>query len=552
VPSPGAVARPAALLAGGAVVAVAASLLGRVGEAAAIPGPGGTVALAVAAFLGLGGTFLAVRTLRHARAAPVPRGVFVLPLHVVDTRGPRLRVFPLVELADVRFVHRRRDGFYAGTRVELAFPAETFRFTVAPREEAERRLEALAAARAHAAAPPRPDDEAFGGFALTEAFARLNADSPPSPGPAAREAPLGAAWWSPPHRLVAAGMAAAAGLAAAGTLALDEAAWRTLLTRPTVAEAQRYAAHGRLHRARLLDEVLPRAEVDAAVAARSVAALRTLRQRLPVDRWKPEIDAAIHQLYAAAAARFEAAAHPDDDAAVPFVTRLLAWGEAHDDPTVLVRYVPPGTEMLADFDAELAKDHDRIGTLTLVPVAPHFAAAPAERREREVTERLAKAFARVFTADILTLRHGGRVDRAALDVPTAQPVIDVRYYLAPSGRLFTVAGEERAYVGVLLEFIVTLRIPGDAEPLLFTFEVEPPRQFDVQDPSFRDEKANDRTVYETMADHAYARIGDRLYATFFGPLPEAAPAGSADDPADDPADDAADDPADDAAPRPIE
>ena len=147
-----------------------------------------------------------------------------------------------------------------------------------------------------------------------------------------------------------------------------------------------------------------------------------------------------------------------------------------------------------------------------MPIAPHFTPDRTSLFEGSVTNRLRDGFATVFPADIFDLEHSGRVDASAPLDPN-HPVLDVRYVVRPSGALYVSDTDTRAFVGIHVDFDVTMRSPDGPGTFAFAFAVEPPETFTVS--TRGDAQASDNSIYATMAERAFDRLGERLSSTFF-------------------------------------
>ncbi len=491
----------------------------------------GFLPVALGTFGVLAGGVMAARAWVSAKTRPYPSGIFLFPLDAVDTRGRNIRVLPLADLGGVQCIHQHTNGIYTGTDFTFRFPGSTLNFRVRSKPGAEALLEAFNENQRQVASVARAKAfdklvamDVLGGYRFASDYDLLTATSAGQVITGPRTEAMAEAWWAPWKYVFLATILLGGFLTAAHDLLSDEVSYRRLVAHPAPGTARAYLEHGWLHLDEVRDEIFPLAEIREATDARDVVTLRALRAKYTNTKFAAQIGTSIHQLYAEAAHTFRTTAHPDDPEAVAFVDALLVWAEAHDSPRIEVRYAAPSVEMLAAIDEQLAKDGKKVDGKDVVPVAPYFLPAAVEGREAAVTAELGEAFGRVFDARLIEVHHTGRVEKSVAQAAPDAPTIDIAYFLAPSGYVYDVEGDPRAFVGIVVDFIVTMEVPGQEEPLRFTLEVEPPQTFDVQDDGLTATTANPGTVYDTMATKAYERVGDRLRGTFFGgepnPLPD--------------------------------
>jgi hypothetical protein len=139
---------------------------------------------------------------------------------------------------------------------------------------------------------------------------------------------------------------------------------------------------------------------------------------------------------------------------------------------------------------------------TIAPVAPHFDEQHLVARQSAIVQNLQQGFSQIFPSDVLRLEKGA--------VPTAiEPVLEIGYDVQPSGMLYTSDRDPRAYVGIIVDFAMTMRIPGDANAFSFTTQVQPPERFSTSG-------SGDEVVYETMTRRAFDQLDAKLKEVFFG------------------------------------
>lgn len=115
---------------------------------------------------------------------------------------------------------------------------------------------------------------------------------------------------------------------------------------------------------------------------------------------------------------------------------------------------------------------------------------------------------------------------AAIDVPT----LDIRYKVGWAGDTYSEEKGNRRFVGILVSFNVSMRIPGQPESFDFDLEVTPPEHFtvDYSRPSGRFNAADllgkrpsdgpsEGQVYDVMAERAFDQLTTKLRSVFFRP-----------------------------------
>lgn len=509
------------------------ALLGLGGLAFAVPyefgsaytpivGPEFLLGIAVAFFAVVYGLLASVRAIVRRRSLPFEPGRYIFPLEVVFAHGTTIEWYPTATITAANTTHHYRNGVYSGTSLELVFEGTRKETLWLPtKEEPQRILRSLdgfqefvrgAAARGDVEAIRRLDVffEIRGAKELDDPGAldsfRMRHERE-SVGPLARELPSTFARAA----LVASVVAV---LLAVPTWWLrnrlsDDAAYAGLSSSSRyVVDA--YLRSGGRHRDEARASVLPAVVFREASEQRSATAMRAFLAEFPNASQAPAARAAIHTLYDEAFAAFVAAA-PADPRLRTFMRDLLTFLETSAAPTVLVRFFPPSSEALAEADAELARRGRRESGHDVTPIAPYFGTDAMATIESTVTARLESGFARVFAADVFDLSHGGRILGGEAD--PAVPALDVRYTVRPSGALYVSERDQRAFVGIHLDFVVLMRAPGTTTTYEFTLAVEPPETFSVS--YGNSEHASESSIYATMAERAFDQLADGLSATFF-------------------------------------
>ncbi len=475
-------------------------------------------------FLFFYGAIAIVRVLRRKRAFPWAHGRYLFAMELIDAQNDTLEIFPTASIENVRVVHHYRNGVYTGSQIELTFPNRRIESVYVPTQaKAQETLDQLREAQnAIFAAAQRNDFAALreldvlaevrGARELDDpqALAAFRAQHERETGtPIALPLPL----WARQTALVSLGAALVLGMPLFFVRnALSDAKayeWVQATTSSVPVEAYLAAEGSESEEARAVH--LPRTKYLEAEQASSVTALRAFVQQFPTAPQVPSARASIHRKFAEAQAAFLAQA-PNDPRMRTFVLELLTFLEAHDTPQVKVRFAAPSAAALTELDAMLDQRGRRDGGHDIIAIAPHFTPERTAQMESTVTSVLAQGFRGVVADDILDLVNAGRIEKNAAPDPT-NPVFDVSYVVEPSDALYTRDGDNRAFVGIHVNFEVTMRIPSSATTYTFAIAVEPPQTFTVQSSGYG--PATEGEVYSVMAARAFDQLATRLASTFF-------------------------------------
>jgi hypothetical protein len=507
-----------------------------------------------------------VRRVRLQKALPFQPGSYLFRLDLVEAFGPRLRILPMSKLTDFGATHHHTNGVYTYTELRMSFEGGARAvLNVGGKALVESAMEQLRTTRETIlAALQREDvgalyamDPFFGLEADKLDVERLASEEPISDTQEAVARPvhalsrktklvyallglgLGAAWWA--GRNVLSDQMYYSRLKHFATLALAEGPMPELpySEQVDVWEFQDYVRVGWLHVPEVRDVLLPAAAFRKAKDANTVAALRQFLAEYPGSAPEARARQALHELYANALAEFKKQAAEADPRSVAFLEQLFAYQEGHGSPPLDVRFRPPDLDSLARIDQALQEKFggepsglaagpgegltQGAGTPDVHPIAPSFTDERMVPREKTIVTNLQRAFTGIFHNDVLELRYGERI--GAEEPPAAKPVVEVAYSVSPSGSIYTAETGNDAYVGIAVDFIVTLRVPGQAEPLRFPLQVEPPQRFQVEytRSSFSlDTGPSTELVYETMATRAFEALNGKLHEVFFGTPPEGA------------------------------
>ncbi|WP_146653632.1 hypothetical protein [Labilithrix luteola] len=483
---------------------------------------------------------------RRVSMLPFAPGTYAFASDVIVAESRELRVYPLSECK-----HTEVDD-----SVTFVFPDRRFRFEVGDRELARQRSLALTRVReslgvSRAAGDAKAllkIDPLF--FARVRDFEAIDEDGP-------RVGPVHA---NPTRAAALVLIAAVAGLPLwwIRNRASDEVAfWRASRDGHRSA-LETYAASGGRHTQTVRDVLLPGAELEEAKRQGTVVAAEAFmathpgvldaeakallmerlheeferRNTVPslrefAEKWPAAADASrvaskIRDLREAALAAFHARANTSDSNVVPIAEALVRAVDRAPAGAVLVRFRRSPLPSLASADKLLATGLlEETGPARGggAEVSKHFDEAQSTPRERAAVRALASGFGRVFGADMIPVVFGAPFEAKELASP-AVPTMFVAYDIGWSGATYVGRDSGRRFVGVVVKFDVTLKVPGDPRAVHFTLRVEPPEAFSVDyaswDPSLRaaasasSERPEDARVYDVMALRAFDQLSAKL------------------------------------------
>lgn len=323
--------------------------------------------------------------------------------------------------------------------------------------------------------------------------------------------------------------------------ASEKQLYTVALDRNDAASYRAYIARGG-HRPEARDILLPRAELRAAMAEKSVEALETFAATHPRSRIQAEIDAALRvavdaelaearnvgtvtalrdlearrtsyafikpaieaakvELYRKASTEFSVG---KDATVASFFERLLGYTKAHGPRAVVrfVRKIPDSVEMA---DQQVLRSAYYMGKQSTP--SQYFTGDYAARREASAARQLADAINPVFPPDILKLEAADTITEPGPIPAATEPTLFVEYmpemaggYMSPKPR--------GVFVGVGMMFKASFQIPGDSQPLesKSSFWRMPNAKI------LEGEGATVADVYEKMASDGF----DRFLKTFIG------------------------------------
>jgi hypothetical protein len=490
-----------------------------------------------------------VRRVKLQRALPFPPGRYILPMDFVDARDRMLRLIPMGSLVDFRGVHQHTNGAYTGTSLTFTFEGgvrETFgvndkaraeRVLVNLRESQARIRQCLETRDVNAlqALDPLLDVRIEDGGWEKKAPVEID-------GPVAHALPAVFRTWAVLGVAAAVGLGGALPLFYVRNLVSDEAMYRTAVDNDSVWGFQSYLATGRRHADEVRGSLLPRAAFKKAAKSGTVTALRSFLTAYPASCVDDDAKAALHGLFTKTLADFRDQSSTADPRLLPFMEKLVGYLEAHPGAHVEARFHSPSSAALDVVDALLKSQS---GAKKIIPVGPHFDLAHSTPREANIVKGLQAGFSAIFPADIMTIDQGRRITveptpaAAALPKTPAKgakakkapepppkpvwtlgdltaPTLELQYRVGWTGDVYSEEKSERRFVGIVIDFDVSMRIPDEPETFDFSLQVEPPDHFTVRYSSGIGGPTEGQ-VYDEMAQRAFDQLTDKLRAVFFRP-----------------------------------
>jgi len=570
VPSPGAAIAGWIFLALVGAVIVLGALFSGFGRDLQSPGMLALYALGIG--LGVLSILFLVRRVMLGSALPYKPGRFLFPMDFVDAQERMLRVIPMSSMVDFRGVHQHTNGVYTGTTLTFTFEGGVNEsFVIQGKERAEEVLRQLGDSRRRIgeAVGSRDIDtllrmDPFFEVRMKDLWNMQAPRDEDAQQPAAKHVgglfAKGAIW--------GVSGAAAAVLAVPmwhmRNVASDEAMFSSAKRSDTEWEFKHYVDHGKRHVDEVKEDLLPRAALREAKQKGTVSALRAFMRSYPGSVVDKEAHDEEHALFVKTLEEFRDQASKEDARLLPFMEKLLAYLEKNDTARVEARFESPTNEALTQVDTLLAKLGNEPGdSRRMVPVAPYFAEKVSVARESEIVRGLEKGFGAVFPADVMAIKHGPRIGPDgkplavqpepqkpslsdldpsdpdylsklreasslgdlegagdASDAKIPAPTLDIKYKVGWAGDFFTEEKGDRKFVGIVVNFHVAMKIPGESDTLEFDMAVQPPDHFTVNysNPMYGiGGGPSEGQVYNVMAARAFDELGIKMRKVFFRP-----------------------------------
>lgn len=495
-----------------------------------VEGPMGYVGIAAALFCGVISIFAAFKRFSTKGALPFPAGKYLFATDLVVAESDVITLVPMGLMKNFNGVHQHYNGVYTHTDLHFSFQGwGTATFIVKGKHLADQSLDQMQAmtraisdaAKSKNYAKLRELDVFHDAFAsgvmdkpgLAGLDALVAEQGSGTQGPLAREIPkfykFGWAF------SLAVGAIVAAPLWLVAAKAGDSNRLSSALMSTSTYQLEDYVRLGGDEVEAVRNEYAPQFVYREALRRNSVTALRDFMRANPQSRYVSEARGLIQQTFVRVRDRFETQAATDPQMRA-FMRALLTYLETNDSPPVSVRFRPPTSDALSQIDARLAADGRRLNGRDVVPIAPHFTETTSGPREREITQNLQRGFGAVFPNDVLSLRDGARIEGASPAAVT-EPTIEVAYEVRPSGSFYSLRSGNRAFVGIVVDFTVLMRVPGSTQTFSFTTSVQPPERFSFNYDTNYGASAgpSDGRVYSVMGERAFAQLSSHMAGVFF-------------------------------------
>ncbi len=446
------------------------------------------------------------RTLWWKKSLPFQPGVYLFATDLIDARSKLLRIVPTRLFSNPELVHHLRNGAYQYTALNFKLASGgTETFTVHGKQLAEQQLQTFWQAQQELSQAVQAQDWQRVWWLDPFFDQKSNGVWEAPPGPDRDRAPLAKNMpFIYRQRAVLAAILAGVGapLVLAARFAINDEL-SIALARETDKEWawESYANDYYFH----VDEAKERQPIAALREAKekgTVSAMRELLKKYRGATIEKDARAHLHTLYEKTLDDFKRKATGRDPQMLDFMGGLIGYLEQADVTTVYVAFKPPTADVLAEVDRTLA-DKFKKARKEIAPIAPHFAEARVGGRQAAIVSKLNQAFGQIFPTDVL------RLEASPAQAAAANPVIEIGYVVGPSGDIYTSDTDPRAYVGIVVDFAMTMRIPSDPKTFGFTVRVQPPDRF-------RTSGEGDSVVYDTMTERAYDELDARLQSVFFG------------------------------------
>ncbi|MBL8678478.1 MAG: hypothetical protein JNK05_04905 [Myxococcales bacterium] len=497
-----------------------------------LEGLGGLVAISLTLWLAFFGVFAAVKRFNTKGALPFQAGKYLFATDLVVAESDQITLVPMGLMKNFNGVHQHYNGVYTHTDLHFHFQGYgTVTFAVKGKHVAEQALDELAAmTRAISDAAKNKDVRRLRDLdVFHDAFASGVMDKPglagldalvaeqsnaQATGPLAREIPKFFKWgWA--ASLVAALVSAVPSWTLAAKAGDRSRLADAIGPYSSTYQLEDYVRRGGDETDLVATEIAPLTVYREALRRNSVTSLRDFVRTNPNSRYVTEARGLIRETFVRVRRRFDEQAATDPQMRA-FMTALLGYLESNDSPPVSVRFRPPTSDALSQIDARLTLEGRRMAGRDIVAIAPHFTEATSGPREREITQNLSRGFGAVFPNDVLRLQDGVRI---VGESPTSvtEPTIEVGYVVRPSGSFYSLRTGNRAFVGIVVDFAVLMRVPGSTQTFTFTTSVQPPERFSFSYDTYGGASAgpSDGRVYTVMAERAFDQLSEHMAGVFF-------------------------------------
>jgi S1-C subfamily serine protease len=256
------------------------------------------------------------------------------------------------------------------------------------------------------------------------------------------------------------------------------------------------------HYSEVKEQYLPKAALRAAKKDGTAAALRGFLTRYGQTSSAPEAQAALHALFADAAAKAQAeAGEPAREA----LKNLLKWMEDHQTSQLEVRFGSSSAAQMAAIDEFIQEiGMARRVKVPIAPIGPSLAPRVVNQHEDELVDLVKAGFGTYLRPDVVEITKGGVFSGmvAALD----QPALTVTCYAEPRPVLIPDEDTRQLFLGLAFNVEFNLYVPGST-PYTSKFEVA----FADQAPKTRGKD----TLYDGMVTYAFEETGSRIADALF-------------------------------------
>jgi hypothetical protein len=465
------------------------------------------------------------------RRLPYRPGIYLFPAGVIDASTPRFAVYRLGELevdaAGPKAV-RLRDRSGASFSFETP-DARAARSAILECKERLLRAELADDGRELAALDPLKDTGFVSPFSPPTSIAR------PRPGWFKLALPLA----------LLAGLPLGAVVQHARNLASERALYETARQNDDVASYEAYLARGGA-REEVSEILLPRAELESARRAGTVAAIENFIARRPnskvhaeamaalkaallleleeakkaggvkalrvLPREHPrhalietELAAAIRDAYERAYGAYRQRAPAADQNTSSFVKRLLAHAEKNG-PRVQIRFVERTQQSHELADIAVRQSMYFAGTISTP--SQYFDEARVIARERKAGQELLDQLQPAFPPEILKFELGPRLTNPTDEqLVAALPTLFIEQTTRLSGT-YVSSNPRGIFVGVSMMFQARFEIPGDARPLTIKHAAWNPPKMEL----LQQKDGSPAVVYEASALDALRGFNQKLLA----------------------------------------
>lgn len=466
------------------------------------------------------------------RALPYTEGTFLLPLEVCKLERDEVTLTPLTLLSGITVTDHLRNGVYQHTTFAMNFTgAPGVVFTIGRNDSAVIKTK-LDEARQKIRTAIEASDVA--GIEAVDMFfeARQNdwkpgTDDKANPflgaennKPRAEELPP----WIAKRLLLS--LALGVVLAPTGWLVrnfLSDGEMFQRVKQENTSEVMRAYLRSRAsrHRAEVQQMIYPKAFAEARKKG-TVTAYRTMLVDYPASPFAEEARKEVHAVFVASLEKFKLRASGGDPESTPkvvaFFEQLIEYLEKQPTAQIAVYFRSPLTAPLAELDKTLAQKD-------VAPVAPHFTAESSRSRESAMVAAMQQGFSAIFPGDVLSLSH--QLTPPSDATKLQKPSIEIKYLVSPTDALYKGKSSQRGFIGIRLDFLMKMRIPGSESELPIVLSVLPPDRFSVQFFTNRSRYApsvgprpgegpSDSKVYSVMAERAFDQFESKLGQVLFG------------------------------------